>query len=374
MLSRTRSRAAGGTILYSFQESSLDENDYLRSVLPRDESLTPRYFSWRVALAGRYEVFHLHWPELLLSDRSRLRSVGKAVLLILLLGRLVVLRIPIVRTVHNLRPHDEVGRLLLGAEKVLGWVTSVRIYINESTENFEAPGVTILHSAYNSARLRKPEREGLISFGLVRRYKGLTDLVDAYADWLPPGDRPRLRIVGMAADEHYAEELRSRSAQVPGVELFLEFLPRDTLEDLVRSSAGAVLPYRSVYNSGALWFALSQCTPVLVPKSAATMVLEQEFGRGWVRTYKDELTPADLELLLQSEHNYAVLQAGMKRREPATVSALHSELYRFLIDRGWASRSVPRLRSEVLGWVGAQREFVAHSSRNSASSRGERYA
>ena len=65
-------------------------------------------FSWRRALFGKYDVFHLHWPEAL-TRGSGVRGFAKKALTTLLLARLWILRTAVVRTIHNLKPHEYEG-------------------------------------------------------------------------------------------------------------------------------------------------------------------------------------------------------------------------------------------------------------------------
>jgi hypothetical protein len=68
-----------------------------------------RFFSWTAALVARYDVLHVHWPELLIRDSRRpWMRVVKRRLLDLLLLRLWLQRIPLVWTAHNLEPHEAV--------------------------------------------------------------------------------------------------------------------------------------------------------------------------------------------------------------------------------------------------------------------------
>nr|BFF20239.1 hypothetical protein GCM10025730_37600 [Promicromonospora thailandica] len=65
-----------------------------------------RTFSWPRALVGSYDVFQLHWPESLVRHPTRLGSAVKRFLTRMLLLRLWATRTPLVRTAHNLAPHE----------------------------------------------------------------------------------------------------------------------------------------------------------------------------------------------------------------------------------------------------------------------------
>ena len=55
-----------------------------------------RPFSWRTALLGRYDVVHLHWPEILLGGSDTVRAAARRALTALFVVRLAVCRTPVV--------------------------------------------------------------------------------------------------------------------------------------------------------------------------------------------------------------------------------------------------------------------------------------
>ena len=78
--------------------------DQVVAELPPEVSIT--YRTWKSAFTGRYDVFHIHWPELLVRAKNPVTSAGRGLALLILLGRLRLGRVAIVRTLHNL---DAVG-------------------------------------------------------------------------------------------------------------------------------------------------------------------------------------------------------------------------------------------------------------------------
>src|SRR3954465_15757887 len=113
---QTSSRPAV-TVLQSFPPPRSTTNPYLVQLvrsLPDDVRI--EYFSWRRALAGRYDVLHLHWPEVLLHSPSRVRTLARMTAATLLLGLLRARPLPgvlrgarlaVVRALHNPRPHEQ---------------------------------------------------------------------------------------------------------------------------------------------------------------------------------------------------------------------------------------------------------------------------
>ncbi|WP_144762320.1 glycosyltransferase [Curtobacterium sp. 9128] len=358
----------GPRVLYSFRAGNVDDNEYLATLLPEHGASSFRYFSWGFAVFGRYQIFHLHWPELLLASPGRIRRLGNLILLGMFVLRLVVTRTPVIRTVHNLRAHEDVGRASRWSEALLRRLANLTIFLNESGENDYRRGVVILHSSYAPASLVKPAdpaSPSLLFFGLLRPYKGITELIDAYSS-LSSAERsqPPLVIAGAPADRDYVADLRTVISDLPGVTLVPEFLPKDALERLVSSSSMVVLPYRNLYNSGALLHALSCERPVLVPSTAATSALRREFG-AWVQTFVAPLTARDLEVPDSAQLNGGALRDAMGRRSPAKIRSLHALVYRELGETPYSRRRRGALLNSFRGSTEVRRELIAHSDRNS---------
>ena len=176
---RGRSPAGGElTVLQSFRSPGPQTNPYLVQ-LRQSTSAQVRVvcFSWRAALLGRYDVFHVHWPEVLLRGSSPGRTAGRQALFLVLLVRLAWQRVAVVRTVHNLAPHEAAAP----SERVLQWLldrsTTLWVRLNDSTALPPGAVRTIPHGHYRdwfSGFPRPGPTPGrLLHFGLLRPYKGV---------------------------------------------------------------------------------------------------------------------------------------------------------------------------------------------------------
>src|SRR3954452_5474635 len=195
---QTSSRPAV-TVLQSFPPPRSTTNTYLVQLvraLPDDVRI--EYFSWRHALAGRYDVLHLHWPEVLLRSPSRAKALARKASAALLLGVLRVRRVAVVRTWHNPRPHEQPPQfdraVLRGLDRATSrWVRRTAFPAAPDP----ARTSTILHGHYRDwfARADRPAVPGrLLCFGLLRPYKGVESLLEAFGE-LDEGSLS-LRIVG----------------------------------------------------------------------------------------------------------------------------------------------------------------------------------
>lgn len=283
------------TVLQSFPEPRPTTNPYvvmlgaaLRDV-PGVEVLT---FSWRRALTARYDVFHAHWPEILVDGRTPARKLVRQLLFVLFLLRLRLTRTPLVRTVHNLElPQGLSRREILLLRWAQRW-TTLRIRINETTGLDDRTLVaTVVHGHYRdwyAPHPRAASEAGRLAFvGQVRRYKGVDRLVEAFRS--VDDAALRLRVAGRPTSDELADDLRSGAVSDPRISLHLDFLTDAELVAEVTAAELVVLPYREMHNSGGALAALSLDRPVLVPDNPANRRLAEEVGPGWVLTYAGQL-------------------------------------------------------------------------------------
>lgn len=339
----------------SFPEPRPTTNPYL--VMLRDSirelpGVELRTFSWRGVLLRRFDVFHVHWPEILVSGHSPLKKLVRQALTLLLLGKLAVLRIPIVRTVHNLDLPQGISRRERWLLALFDRRTTLRIRLNPLTPLPEgAPFETIVHGHYRGWYARYPRAErvpGRLAYvGLVRRYKGVDALVSvfrrAFAAGGPAGADVSLTVGGKPSNDELVEQLRTLAAGDPRIALHLAFLSDAELVSAITAAELVVLPYREMHNSGGALSALSLDRPVLVPSNEVNELLADEVGQEWVLRYDGELTPAHLEdALARAKTIPADGGPDLSRREWDDAGRAHVAAYRraiALLRRSRARRS-----------------------------------
>ena len=272
----------------------------LRDALAATPGVEVRTFSWSRALRGRYDVFHVHWPEILVTGSTRFKTLVRQLLFVLLLLRLRLARIPWVRTEHNLELPSGISRrqrwLLRWADR---W-TTVRIALNDDTpvpptaSRRSSRTATTGSGTPTGAGPVEPRTYGYV--GLIRRYKNVEALLAAFAR--RPGRR-------LPAGRRQAVERRDLADELPALAAgrppgrALARLPRRRRARRPRpSSTLLVLPYSQMHNSGSVLAALSLDTPVLVPANATNAALGAEVGTRWVLQYEGELGADDLVVAL----------------------------------------------------------------------------
>ena len=101
--------------------------------------------------------------------------------------------------------------------------------------------------------------------GAIRGYKGVGELLEAFAASGDLGPDARLLICGKPLPARIGRELEERAAADPRIVLRLERIPEEDLSRVLRAADVVVLPFRDILTSGSAILALSHGRPVVVP-------------------------------------------------------------------------------------------------------------
>ena len=100
--------------------------------------------------------------------------------------------------------------------------------------------------------------------GWVRAYKGVTELIEAFARVDEPS--ARLVVAGHAVDDAYAARLVSLAAADPRVHLTLGFVPDEELQVYLRAADVVATPFLEIFTSGSVLLAMSFERAVIAPR------------------------------------------------------------------------------------------------------------
>jgi beta-1,4-mannosyltransferase len=324
-------------VLSSFPAPRPTTNPYIVMLgrsLASTPGLTAMTFSWRRFLIGRWDVFHVHWPEILVSGQSRPKKLVRQLLFLLALIRLRLTRRALVRTVHNLELPQGISRREVALLRLAERWTTLRIRINDSTElPAEHAHRTIPHGHYvdwfRDHAHPAAERGRLAYVGLIRRYKGVEHLLSVFAETRHDEPELRLHVSGRPSTDALAAELRRLAAHDPRISLRMDFLSDAQLADEVGRAELVVLPYRHMHNSGGVLTALSLNRPVLVPDNEVNRRLADEVGPGWVHRYSGDLTSGDMRSALEAARSRVPgATPDLSARDWAHTGAEHLAAYR----------------------------------------------
>lgn len=278
-------------------------NPYLTLLVQslQDTGVQVQWFTWKRALLGSYDVFHVHWPESLVTSRGCVKSFVKEMFTFLLILRLRGRRTAVVRTVHNVDAHERMSFINTWLVNRIDRLTEGRIHLTRATVGDEEDQhVVIPHGSYR-AWFREPSerivRTGVspISlvcfFGQIRPYKGVEELIAACPD---KESGVRILILGKPLTREYGEQIEAQSRNRENIDSRLWFVEETQLWRILQDVDLVVLPYRSVSNSGSLLLALSAGAPVLIRDCAVGRELQREVGDEWIKRYWGKLEATDI--------------------------------------------------------------------------------
>lgn len=288
------------TVLESFRKPQPTTNPYitqLHSALGRSPGLRIETFDYRTALFGRYDVVHLHWPELLVGGHKAIGRLARRSLTSLVVARWRLLSTPLVRTVHNLDRPAGLARIDHLVLDRIDAMTTLDVHLNQHTPSRTGKeSVTVAHGHYRDWYEQFPTSSptpGRIAYvGLIRRYKGVEDLISAFV----ASDRGdlTLHVAGKASSEDLLAEMSERAGNDARVTIDPRFLSDAEMVQVITRAELVVLPYRHMHNSGTALAALSLDRAVLVPDNEVNRALAEEVGPGWVHVYSGTLSTADI--------------------------------------------------------------------------------
>lgn len=329
-------------VLQSFPVPRPTTNPYLVMLgehLEEIDDVAVLNFSWRHAIFGHYDVYHSHWPEILVGANGPLKALMKQLFVAIFLTRLRLTRTPIVRTLHNIYRPDGMSRRQNYLLDAIDRRTSLFIRLNPTTVVLAGkPAVTIPHGDYKQWLSSYPTSEaisGRFGFvGLIRRYKGVERLLESFTKIDEANTEISLQIGGNPSTDEIAQVVRELALRDERVSMELHFLTDAKMVEIVTSSELVVLPYHFMHNSGGLLMALSLARPVLVPDNEVNRCIAKEVGPGWVHFFSGELATEDLLAALEeSRRQRRGAEPDLSRRSWESTGIQHVQAYRAAISQ-----------------------------------------
>jgi beta-1,4-mannosyltransferase len=264
----------------------------------------------RAALARRYDLVHVHWPERPLFSANAAGAAVKTVAFLALLALARARGARLVWTVHNLASHDQrfpgIERRLWRSflPQVDGVISLSRTGLGLAHERMprlaSLPSAIIPIGSFRDAypatlgrgearrRLAVPDGSRVLAFvGQVRPYKNLPALIRAFLGLAD--DHAVLLVAGAAPDPREAHDLTALAAGDRRIRLALDFVSEEDMQVYLKAADLVVLPYAEILNSGAAILALDFARPLLLPHLGAMAELAATVGGSWVRTYEGPL-------------------------------------------------------------------------------------
>ncbi|MFJ4039187.1 hypothetical protein ACIPVB_14060 [Microbacterium sp. NPDC090007] len=166
----------------------------------------------------------------------------------------------------------------------------------------------------------------MITAGLIRPYKRIPEIVEVFTEY--EDAEASLTIVGRPASVAIGDDLHDRSKGDDRVSLRLDYVSDQELLSALASSDLVILNYEKFENSGIALMALSVGTPILLPRSASSEALLDEFGDALVSLFDGNLSAEDIrDALLASPSLLGDGNPPMPLREWPHIAGQYSRVY-----------------------------------------------
>lgn len=298
-------------------------------------------FSWRRAILGRYDVFHVHWPEVVVAKDTAPRRAAACVLLAVALVGFRLRRTAVVRTAHNIAPHERQDALTRAVLRLTDRWTTWWVRLNDATVTPAGVPVTTIplgdYGDWYDRPAHPPQAGRMLFFGLIRPYKDVPALVGVFR--AVPDAGARLVVAGKPSSAEVEAGLRSVAAGDDRVELLLGHAADADLAAAIGAAQLVTLPYREMHNSGAVLLALTLGRPVLVPANPVTDALAAEVGPWWLQRYDGDLTPGRLVEALAATAGEPPAPPDLSQRSWAHLAQEYLGVFGQAIDRARGGRT-----------------------------------
>lgn len=295
------------------------------------------------------DVLHIQWSRLPFVDRWFVKTARAQ-------------GVPVIHTVHNVvssfsspRDVELLGKLYADCDAlVLHSAINQRdfqaLYPHIDADKLHiVPHIRLEKKASHPAPTRAEARHQLgipqdapvmLFFGVVREYKGLNLLVDAFQQ--AQAQRPDLWLmVAGAAQLPEDQAAVQRARALPNTVVHEGFVPEEKLGLYHAAADVAVFPYRAITQSGAVITTMDHALPVIVTDVGALPDLVDQ--NGWV--IPPDNVPALIDALLDAASDRERLHRyGARSREivvhdhgAETVAARLTEIYQHVIKQRSAS-------------------------------------
>lgn len=291
---------------------------------------------------------------------DRIATILRAVTMLIDLVVVSLLPIAVVWTVHNERHHERkyrrieraVNELLFSVADAVtvkchaAIETITSMYALADPANFSVVPDGNFIPAYENEVSRETARDELsipedafvcLFFGLVREYKGIPELVEAFVELDAPD--VELWIVGNPHTDELQREIEALSFGVDGIETVFEFVPDDRIQYYMNAADVLALPYRNILNSGSAHLGLSYGRPVVAPTIGClpetlpdeNFLYDPNDPDGLERALRRAREHPDLESIGRSNYEHAVEQ------DWKTAATRLAGVYRLALDRSRSS-------------------------------------
>lgn len=295
-------------------------------------------------LFWRANLLHFHWPDALIVNHSLSLTLLKSISFIVQVVLARATGLKVVWTAHDLysndRHHTWIERPLMGMfVRLVGAVIAhgpeALAAVVKEYPMLKSNCVTVIpHGplAVNPDRLpaREAARAALglpddafifLSFGQIRRYKGLDVLIEAFKTSFD-GRKAHLIIAGAARDQEFAASLIAGCSGQGNITIRLGLVGEEEQLALFAACDAVVLPYREGLTSGVASLAADFHRPCVATRTPAAL---DAFGPDGA-VYISRLSPEGVRVALREAMGRSLSADGFAAFPPPRVRAGWAEI------------------------------------------------
>ena len=307
--------------------------------------------SWvQIILDGLREntrLVHMQWCMLPLFD-------------IFMFRLLRVLGIQIVYTVHNALPHNSnrkfivwmYRQLYLNADALVVLSEQIALEIEEKVISGIGHKVHVIHHGILPPKTPIPSRsiarqslsldeedEMVLFMGRIDKYKGISDLIDAFSIALKSRPQLKLFIAGSPAEPfgHYEAQIRNHKIE-KYVYAYPKYVSIEFMLTLYAATDVSILPHRQASQSGSGLESLAMGKPIIATNTGGLPDLIDNGRSGYIVPVKDPaaIAHAIISFFCQSRENQGLMakasrQLGLERYGWGPIADKHVDLYKSLV-------------------------------------------
>lgn len=254
----------------------------------RVEQATPHFNLLTTFLRrGKPDILHLHTLAPLFLSSTTLRSFLKMIISVFQLVILRLIGARIVWTAHDLKNHANRQIVLdrmftvfvceLAHTIITHCETAKRevirtFYVRNFDKIFIIPHANYIGTYQNNISRSEARRKlgvaeskiVLLSLGLIRPYKGVPELIDAFKRISRDG--AQLVIAGKATTAELGELISRKAAGCENITLIPEFIPDDEIQVYMNACDAVVFAFRDIFTSGSVILAMSFGRACIAPR------------------------------------------------------------------------------------------------------------
>ncbi len=246
-------------------------------------------------------ILHLHWLHMYFDASNYLASLYKLFKFITGLIFLKLRGVKIVWTVHNFKSHDSIYPL---SDRICTWfvahlanaiishsatakeVITTNLSLKKTDKVYVVPHANYIEDYENNISC-KEARQALkipdssivmLFFGLIRPYKGIEKMLEAFEQLQSDQKQVYLVIAGKPMDDRLLKLIKSKAENKHNIKPILQFIPNEKVQTYMNACDLVVCPYQEFLTSGALLLAMSFAKPCIAPRVGCMNEILSEAG------------------------------------------------------------------------------------------------